>query len=176
MLYFCWVYKWEENMTIRNSLVHNFYKAAVYTALRPVRNIIYTQVGRTKISETERDALEAGTAGFEADLLNGKPEWKNILDIEKPKLSKKEQEFLDGPVEELCNMLNDWEIRNSPNADMPDEVWQFIKDNKFFGMVIPEEHGGLGFSALAQSEVVMKLSSRSTSAAVTVMVPNSLGP
>jgi acyl-CoA dehydrogenase len=163
-------------MSLRDSLVHAFYKATVSTVLSPVRNIVFNQVGRTKINQTERDALEAGTAGFEADILNGKPDWSNILDIEKPQLSKKEQEFLDGPVEELCNMLNDWEIRNSPNSDMPEEVWQFIKDNKFFGMVIPEEHGGLGFSALAQSEVVMKLSSRSTSAAVTVMVPNSLGP
>ena len=161
---------------MKNNLIHAFYKAAVYTVLRPVRNIIYSQVSRTKISQTERDALAAGTAGFEADLLNGKPNWDNILKIKPPQYTKKEQDFLDGPLEELCEMLDDWAIRNSETSDLPEDVWQFMKDNKFFGMGVSEEYGGLGFSALMHSTVIMKLSSRSGAAAVTVMVPNSLGP
>ncbi len=163
-------------MSQQDSLVHSFYKVAVYTALRPLRNLIYKQVSKTKISQTEKDALEAGDSGFEADILNGKPDWENnLLNLKMPGLTKEEQDFLDGPVEELCYKLDDWAIRNSATADLPEDVWQYIKDNKFLGMVIPKKYGGLEFSALAHSEVLMKLSSRNTGATVTVMVPNSLG-
>ena len=127
------------------------------------------------MSKTERDALEAGTVWWDGELFSGNPDWIKLLTIPIPKLSVEEQAFLDGPVEELCRMLNDWEITEELH-DLPPQVWQFIKDNRFFGMIIPKQYGGLEFSALAHSEVVMKISSRSVTAAVTVMVPNSLGP
>ena len=93
----------------------------------------------------------------------------------KPRLTDEERAFLDGPVEELCLMLDDWDITNN-RADLPPEVWSYLKEKGFFGMIIPKSHNGLGFSALAHSEVVQKVASRSMAAAVTVMVPNSLGP
>jgi acyl-CoA dehydrogenase len=127
------------------------------------------------MSQTEKDALEAGTVWWDGELFSGKPNWSKLSDLPKPALTEDEQAFLDGPVEQLCAMLDDWQITHQ-SADLPPKVWQFIKDNGFFGMIIPKEYGGLGFSALAHSQVVMKISSRSTSASVTVMVPNSLGP
>ncbi len=127
------------------------------------------------ISDTERVAIEAGTVWWDRDLFSGDPDWKKLLAFPTPKLSEEEQAFIDGPTEELCRMLDDWQI-TSELQDMPEPVWDFIKKNKFFGMIVPKEYGGLGFSALANSTVVMKIASRSTTAAVTVMVPNSLGP
>ena len=126
------------------------------------------------ISPTERDAIAAGTVWWDAELFSGKPDWAKLRSFPKPSLSAEEQMFLDGPVEKLCSMLNDWEIRR--NGDLPANVWAFIRDNGFMGMIIPKERGGLGFSALMHSCVVMKVASRSPAAAVTVMVPNSLGP
>src|SRR5260221_7459525 len=126
------------------------------------------------ISPTERDAIAAGTVWWDADLFSGKPDWAKLRSFPAPALSAEEQAFLDGPVEKLCSMLNDWEIRRL--GDLPDDVWAFIRDNGFMGMIIPKERGGLGFSALMHSQVVMKVASRSPAAAVTVMVPNSLGP
>jgi len=126
------------------------------------------------ISPTERDAIAAGTVWWDADLFSGKPDWAKLRDFPKPALTAEEQLFLDGPVERLCAMLDDWEIRRS--GDLADHVWAFIRDNGFMGMIIPKERGGLGFSALMHSAVVMKVASRSPAAAVTVMVPNSLGP
>lgn len=127
------------------------------------------------MSQTERDALEAGTVWWEGELFSGRPDWNKLLAIPAPKLSAEERAFLDGPVEELCRMLDDWQITEELH-DLPPHVWQFIKEQRFFGMIIPKKYGGLEFSALAHSEVVMKLSSRSVTASVTVMVPNSLGP
>jgi acyl-CoA dehydrogenase len=127
------------------------------------------------MSDTEREALEAGTVWWEADLFNGAPRWEKLKAIPKAQLSAEEQAFLDGPCEELCRMLDDWDITHVRN-DLPPKVWQFIKDNGFFGMIIPKKYGGLEFSALAHSAVVMKVSSRSITAGVTIMVPNSLGP
>lgn len=127
------------------------------------------------ISDTEREALEAGTTWWEAELFSGNPDWRFLRDTPPAKLSEQEQAFLDGPVEELCAMLDDWKITNE-DYDLSSEAWQFIKDNKFFGMIIPGEYGGLDFSAYAHSCVVMKVASRSITAGVTVMVPNSLGP
>jgi acyl-CoA dehydrogenase len=126
------------------------------------------------ISPTERDAIAAGTVWWDADLFSGRPDWSKLRGFKKPELSPEEQSFLDGPVEELCTMLNDWEIRRS--GDLPEHIWAFIREHGFMGMIIPKDRGGLGFSALAHSQVVMKVASRSPSAAVTVMVPNSLGP
>ncbi|MGZ0018094.1 acyl-CoA dehydrogenase [Nitrosomonas sp. wSCUT-2] len=128
-----------------------------------------------QISQTEQEALDAGTVWWEGDLFSGKPDWKKLLAYPKPQLTAEEQAFLDGPVEELCAMLDEWKITHELK-DLPPEVWQFIKDQGFFGLIIPKQYGGYGFSALAHSEVVMKIGSRSGSAAVTVMVPNSLGP
>ena len=127
------------------------------------------------LSETERVALEAGTVGFEGELFSGKPNWNVLLDQPAPTLSAEEQAFLDGPCEELCAMTNDWDITHV-RADMPPELWQFIKDNRFFGMIVPKEYGGLGFSALANHKVIQKLASMSSVVSSTVGVPNSLGP
>lgn len=128
-----------------------------------------------RVSRTEQEALDAGTVGWDAELFSGRPRWEKLLSIRKPTLSAEEQAFLNGPVEKLCSMLDDWDIRHNRN-DLPPEVWQFMKDNRFFGMLISKEHGGLGFSAQAQSQVVSKVASRSVAAGITVMVPNSLGP
>jgi acyl-CoA dehydrogenase len=128
-----------------------------------------------QVSQTEQEALDAGTVWWDGELFSGKPDWEKLLAYPKPELTAEERAFLDGPVEDLCGMLNDWEITHELR-DLPPHVWQFIKDKGFIGMIIPKEYGGLGFSALAHSEVVMKLSTRSSTAAITVMVPNSLGP
>jgi acyl-CoA dehydrogenase len=127
------------------------------------------------MSDTEREALEAGDVWWDADLFTGDPDWSKLLANAPATLTDEEKAFLSGPVDELCGMLDDWKI-NWEWRDLPPEVWEFIKKHKFFGMIIPKEFGGLGFSPYAHSEVVRKLSSRSLAAAVTVMVPNSLGP
>ncbi|HRQ60262.1 MAG TPA: acyl-CoA dehydrogenase family protein, partial [Alphaproteobacteria bacterium] len=116
---------------------------------------------RRLVSDTERIALEAGTVGFEGSLLNGKPDWKALSAIPDGFLTEEEQEFLDGPVEELCALIDEWKIFQSDEQDMPPEAWDFAKKNGFLGLVIPKEYGGKGFSALAHSAVVHKLSSRS---------------
>jgi len=128
-----------------------------------------------QISETEQQALDAGDVWWEADLFSGKPDFSQIQKLPKPKLTEKEQAFMDGPVEQLCGMLDDWKITQE-DFDLSEDVWQFLKDNRFFAMIIPEEYGGLGFSAYCHSQVVVKVGSRCGSAAVTIMVPNSLGP
>ena len=128
-----------------------------------------------KLSETEQTALEAGTVGFEGELFSGKPDWHELLKQPKPELSVEEQAFLDGPVEELCGMIDDWQITHEL-ADLPPNVWEFIKKNRFFGMIIPKQYGGLQFSALAHSAVLQKLATMSATVASTVAVPNSLGP
>ena len=128
-----------------------------------------------RMSSTEREALEAGSVWWEAELFSGKPRWRRLLRQPTPGLSETEQEFLNGPVEDLCLMLDDWEI-SEKLQDLPQPVWSFIREKRFFSMIIPNEYGGLGFSAQANSAVVMKIASRNVTAAVTVMVPNSLGP
>ena len=128
-----------------------------------------------QVSQTEQEALDAGTVWWDGDLFSGKPDWNKLLAYPKPTLSAEERAFVDGPVEQLCAMLDDWQI-TSELHDLPPVAWQFIKDNGFLGMIIPKVFGGKGFSALAHSEVVTKLSTRSGTAAVSVMVPNSLGP
>lgn len=127
------------------------------------------------LSDTEREALEAGTVWWDAALFSGRPDWQAFLAEPKPTLQEKEQAFLDGPTEELCRMVDDWRIRHVI-LDLPPNIWRFLKEHRFLGMIIPEEYGGLGFSALAHSSVVMKIATRSITVAVTVMVPNSLGP
>jgi acyl-CoA dehydrogenase len=127
------------------------------------------------ISKTEQEALDAGKTWWEVDLFSGKPDYAKIRDLPVSKLSPEEQAFIDGPVEELCAMLDDWKI-NQVDYDLPKPVWAFLKKNKFFAMIIPKSYGGLEFSALGHSSVVMKVAGRSITAAVTIMVPNSLGP
>lgn len=127
------------------------------------------------MSQTEQDAIDAGTVWWDGELFSGRPNWRRLLAIPVPRLTMEEQAFIDGPVEELCRLIDDWQITEQ-QRDLPDQVWQYLKDHGFFGMIIPKQYGGLEFSALAHSSVVMKLSTRSTTAAVTVMVPNSLGP
>ncbi|MGC2047865.1 MAG: acyl-CoA dehydrogenase [Gallionella sp.] len=128
-----------------------------------------------QISETEQEAIDAGTVWWDGELFSGNPNWNKLRAFPKPSLSSTEQAFLDNEVEQLCAMLDDWDITHR-RADLPPEVWQFIKDKGFFGMIIPKRYGGLEFSAQAHSAVVSKVASRSGTAAVTVMVPNSLGP
>jgi acyl-CoA dehydrogenase len=127
------------------------------------------------MSQTEKEAIDAGTVWWDGDLFSGKPDWDKLLGIPEPRLSAEEQAFLDGPVEELCAMCDDWEITHE-RQDLPPQVWQFIKDKGLLGMIIPRQYGGLGFSALGHSAVVQKLATRSSTAAISVMVPNSLGP
>ena len=127
-----------------------------------------------KMSETEQQALEAGTVGWTGDLFSGAPNWEKLLALPGPQLSTEEQAFLDGPVETLCSMLNDWEISRS--MTIPVSVWDFLKANGFFSMIIPKKYGGKEFSALAHSAVIAKVSGVSTAVATTIGVPNSLGP
>lgn len=128
-----------------------------------------------EISQTERDALEAGTTWWDAELFTGKPDWDRLLDFTPANLTREEQEFLDGPVEQLCGMLNDYQITHELR-DLPEAAWKFIREQGFLGMLIPKQYGGREFSAAAHAAVVMKIATRSISAALTVMIPNSVGP
>ena len=128
-----------------------------------------------QVSQTEQEALDAGTVWWDGELFSGHPNWQKLLGFAKPTLSAEEQSFLDNETEQLCAMIDDWDVTHV-RQDLSPEAWQFIKDKGFFGMIIPKEYGGLQFSALAHSAVVAKLASRSATGSVTVMVPNSLGP
>lgn len=127
------------------------------------------------MSRTEREALQAGSVWWDAELFSGNPHWGRLLRLPRPYLSSEEQAFLNGPTETLCRLLVDWRITHH-DQDLSAEAWEFIRREGFFGLIIPRRFGGKGFSAQAHSEVVMKLASRSVAGAVTVMVPNSLGP
>lgn len=127
-----------------------------------------------KISETERTALDAGVVWIEKDLFSGKPDLKKLMQEPYPNLTPEEKAFMDGPLNELCAMTDDWKVWKE--RELPKKVWDFIKKEKFFGMIIPKEYGGLGFSALAHSHVISVLASRCAPLTITVMVPNSLGP
>ncbi len=126
------------------------------------------------LSKTESEALKAGTVSFEGDLFCGRPDFNKLLSFSKAKLTDEEQAFLDGPVEELCSMLDDYQI--SKDGDMPKEVWDFIKQKGFLSMIIPKSYGGKEFSNWAHASVILKVGSRNLPAAITVGVPNSLGP
>ncbi|MGC3892787.1 acyl-CoA dehydrogenase [Pseudomonas urmiensis] len=126
------------------------------------------------MSQTEREAIEAGTVWWDGELFSGRPAWNTLLDYPAPKLTDEEHAFIDGPTEQLCAMVSDWQI--GQDMDLPAEAWQFIKEHGFFALIIPKEYGGKGFSAYAHSQVAMKLATRSGDLASTVMVPNSLGP
>jgi len=147
-------------------LRRNFFSRFIYAAMKKIM---------PTISQTEQEALDAGDVWWEAELFSGKPDFNFLKKIPKPELSDEEQAFLDGPVEEFCKMLDDWQITHI-DYDLTPEAWQFAKDNGFFSLIIPKQYGGLDYSAYCHSQVVMKIGSRSGSAGVTVMVPNSLGP
>lgn len=128
-----------------------------------------------RVSDTEREALEAGTVGWDAELFSGEPDWSKLEAVAPISLTAEERAFLDGPTQELCKRLDDWDIRNN-HREIPEDVWKFVAEKGFLGMLISREHGGLGFSAQAQSLILGKLASRSPDAVTIVMVPNSLGP
>ena len=127
------------------------------------------------ISTTERDALEAGTTWWEKELFSGRPDWNEFAQISLPQLTATEQSFIHNEVSELCFLLDEWKIQNDLK-DLPADAWQYLKDKNFFGLIIPKEYGGRDFSPYAQSRIMSKIASRSGTAAVTAMVPNSLGP
>ena len=127
------------------------------------------------MSKTEQEALEAGNVWWDGELFTGMPDWRRLKNLPPPKLTQEEQAFLNGPTEELCRILDDWQITHEL-ADMPPNVWQYMKEKRFFAMIIPKEYGGLGFSPLASSMVLAKVSSRNATASSTIGVPNSLGP
>ncbi|MEK1907400.1 MAG: acyl-CoA dehydrogenase [Pseudomonas sp.] len=126
------------------------------------------------MSETERDAIEAGTVWWDGELFSGRPDWSQLLGYPAATLNEEEQAFIDGPVEDLCAMVSDWDI--GQRMDLPEKAWEHIKQHGFFALIIPKQYGGKGFSAYAHSQVAMKLATRSGDLASTVMVPNSLGP
>ena len=127
------------------------------------------------MSETERDALEAGTVWWDGQLFSGNPDWSRLLTTRAPQLNAEEQAFLDVETEQLCAMIDEWKVISDWH-DLPPEVWRFIKDRGFLGLIIPKEFSGKGFSAYAHSQIITKLSTRTCAGAVSVMVPNSLGP
>ncbi len=128
-----------------------------------------------QISETERVALEAGTVGFEGELFSGRPRWQRLIKKPLHELTMEEQTFLDGPVEQLCDMIDEWEISHY-RADLPEDVWDHLKKHGFLGMIIPKEYGGLGFSAVAHRAVLEKVAGMSSTLGSVIAVPNSLGP
>jgi acyl-CoA dehydrogenase len=150
--------------------------------VRPLRKAIITRPFMKAylkllppMSQTEREALEAGTVWWDGELFTGAPKWSKLLSAKAPTLSTEEQAFIDGPCEELCRMLDDWNITHE-RGDLPPHVWDFLKSRGFFAMIIPKKYGGLEFSAYAHSCVLAKIASRSATASSTVAVPNSLGP
>src|SRR5512147_2049103 len=147
---------------LRRALISNAVLAAFAKVLPPM-------------SQTEREAIEAGTVWWDAELFSGRPNWRRLLDMPRPTLTAEEQSFLDNEVEMLCGMVTDWETTNV-HRDLPPHVWQYIKDKGFLGLGIPKEYGGKGFSAYAHSRVMTKLSTHAGAVSVSVMVPNSLGP
>jgi len=156
--------------------------ALAVLAYRPVRQTVVTRPAYKlvkkilpPVSATEREALEAGTLGFDTELFGGEPNWEKLRAVKPMSLTEDERNFLDGPTDELCRMLDDWDIREN-HREIPENIWKFIKEKGFLGMLISKEHGGLGFSAQAQSLILGKIASRSPDASVIVMVPNSLGP
>jgi acyl-CoA dehydrogenase len=177
-------YAWlgDASLTWKYGVATVFGALLVFLNVTPLRRNILTRpvlkVYRRimpEMSDTEQAALEAGTVWWDRDLFTGDPDWQKLLDFPAAKLSDEEQAFLDNEVEELCGMLDDWKITHEW-ADLPPEAWDFLKQKGFFAMIIPKEYGGKAFSAVAHSEILVKIASRSPTAASIVAVPNSLGP
>jgi len=155
---------------------------AALLTVRPLRRTLLTRplFGLYKkvlpqMSQTEQEALDAGSIWWDADLFSGRPDWKKLLAYPQARLTAEEKAFVDGPVEELCGMVDEWQTTHE-RMDLSPEAWSFIREKGFLGIIIPKDYGGLGFSAYAHTEIITKISTRSGTAAVTVMVPNSLGP
>lgn len=150
--------------------------------VRPVRRSLISRhllswFRRVKphMSQTEKESLDVGTVGWEGQLFTGMPNWQTLLSYSSAKLTEEENAFLEGPVEQLCQMINNWDIVHN-RFSIPAEMWQFLKQNGFFGIIIPKSYGGKQFSALAHSEIIAKISARSITVATIIAVPNSLGP
>ncbi|GGI75658.1 acyl-CoA dehydrogenase [Legionella impletisoli] len=162
--------------------IWSLFTLMVLASIKPLRrkylsHLLFDKVREAMptMSRTEREALEAGTIGWEGELFSGSPDFKHLRDIPPATLSNEEQAFLDGSVNQLCRMIDEWDITHK-RADLPPELWEFIKTKGFFGMIIPKSYGGLGFSAVGVMSVLVKLYARSITVASTVAVPNSLGP
>ncbi len=126
------------------------------------------------ISQIEREVLQAGDTWWEKQFFSGNPDWEQLFALKKPTLTQEEQAFIDNQTETLCQLINDWQLQQ--DGDLPATVWNYIKQEGFWGLIIAKKYGGREFSALAHSSIVTKIASRSIAAAITVMVPNSLGP
>lgn len=155
--------------------------AALVTGWPPLRRALISRhllgpvsESLPRLGETERVALEAGSVWWDGDLFSGIPDWSKLLAFPCAPLGPREQAFLDGPVNTLCSMLDDWQVEQ--DRDLPPDVWEFLKRERFFGMIIPRKYGGLEFSQSGHSRIITRIASRSITCAVTVMVPNSLGP
>jgi acyl-CoA dehydrogenase len=155
---------------------------AITLNIKPIRRhlltaIIFNQFKKSvpRLSATEKAALAAGTVNWEGELFSGMPDWNNLLSFRSPSMTQEECDFLNGPVSELCAMIDNWEIRHHL-SNIPDKIWDFLKRNGFFGMIIPKQYDGKGFSAYAHSAVLTKIAGKSMSVASVVAVPNSLGP
>jgi len=168
-----WLWKLTLIVAFGGMLIPNLIEFRREKLTKPLLTI-YRSMLQT-MSDTEREALEAGNVWWDGELFSGMPQWDRLMSYPAPKLSEEEQAFLDGPCEELCRMVDDWDICHV-RADMPKEVWDYIIENQFFAMIIPKQYGGLEFSAYANAAVITKLASRSPTVSSTVGVPNSLGP
>lgn len=165
--FFSWLFFLAIAVPLNSSSIRKQYLTT--PALKAYRKVM------PEMSSTEKDAIDAGTVWWDGEIFSGNPNWHTLHAIPEGRLSAEEQAFLDGPVETVCSMVNEWEVTHN-RTDLPPEVWQYLKDHKFFAMIIKKEFGGLEFSAFAQSRVLQKLSGVSSVLASTVGVPNSLGP
>lgn len=165
---------WLISIYIVLCLIFNIKPVRRMLVTSPIMKLLDAMNFLPTISETERTAIEAGNVWVDGELFSGKPNLRKLANEDYPELNKEEQEFLDGPVEELCSMVDDWDV--FVRKGFTDEVWDFMRENRFFGLIIPKEYGGREFSATAHSAVISKLASRCGPLSITVMVPNSLGP
>ncbi len=177
-----WSYLGTSSVLIKTFIWVVFLAIAVIYTFRPIRRRFISSVilkifkkSLPTVSQTEEEALNAGDSWFEADIFRGQPNWQKLQALTISKMSTEEQAFFDNETEQLCQMIDDWQATHE-DKDLSPKVWQFMKDQGFFGLVIDKKYGGKGFSAYAHSSIVMKVASKSSSAGVTVMVPNSLGP
>ena len=159
-------------VTIGVSIILNHPRWRRQLLIKPMYHMLRKSM--PTISKTEQEALEAGTTWWEKELFSGKPDWHQFAAIALPRLSEREQQFLDHEVVELCQLIDEWDVHQ--RQDLSPEVWDYLRQHGFFGLIIPEEFGGLDFSPYAQSRIMSKIASCSPTAAVTAMVPNSLGP
>ncbi|MDA8561689.1 acyl-CoA dehydrogenase [Gammaproteobacteria bacterium] len=162
---------WLIFIAILSFLYANTFRKKIFTK----KILTFYKKNMPTMSNTEKEALSAGTVAWEKDLFCGDPDWNKLLQLKKPEITQEEKEFLEGPVESLCSSINDWEISHKL-ADLPSSMWQFLKDKKFFGLQISKKYGGLGFSAYAQSQILIKVYGKSAAVGTTIAVPNSLGP